>query len=486
MRLALKNIPVFLFILLLLIGAINSALAEEDKSAPDVYMADLINQARDNPLAMAVLVGKDPDQVIKDFPDKEIILKHGVPQIKVNKKIRAAALAHAEDMIKNQYYAHISPEGKNLADRLLEYGYAPDLTGEVLGMIFFNNLINSDDAVWAMFKNMYAKELTAEAQPKWNILNPAFTEMGVSVAKGRFQVDDRPFNVFMSVCDFASSETDLYAAVKRFHQTINRVRVNPSVIIDVIESSYNAIVNQLGREHDWKLYEGLPPLALDEALDNAAAEKLEKLFSGACEAGKSGIFFVENSNNEYLDQYGYAAENSRRVCIRKLVAPHVSPAEAAVGLLRKLIVSELASGRPVFAFGEDVTDVGIAIDYRNVLGANGKEMHEFLAVVEFARPIEKQSYLIGNLSASTILDEESAMIPKVGCPIELVYLGPKGGGAVSSQLQYTGPLGGYQAAVKKGLYQLNVVTVGGKVVHSEQILQENSTNRINNIIISGN
>jgi len=407
MRLTLKNILVFFFMLLPCIGAINYALAEEVKPAPDEYMADLINQARDNPLAMAVLVGKDPDQVIKNFPDKEIILEHGVPQITVNNKVQAAAFAHAEDMIVSQYYAHISPEGNNLADRLLEYGYVPNLTGEVLGMIFFNNLINPNDAVWAMFKNMYSKELTPAAQTNWNILNPAFTEMGIRVTKGRFQVDERPFNVFMSVCDFASSQTDLYAAGKRFQQTLNRVRVNPSVIIDVIDSSYNTIVNQLGREHDWKLYEGLAPLALDDALENAAAEKLEKLSSGSGEAGKSGILFVENGNNEYLDKYGYTAENSRRVFIRKLVEPHVAPADAAVGLLRKLIVSELASGRPVFAFGEDVTDVGIAIDYRNVLGANGKEMHEFLAVVEFARPIEKQGYVLGNLSASATLEEKT-------------------------------------------------------------------------------
>jgi len=56
------------------------------------------------------------------------------PGLVWNDRLQAAATAHAQDMAKRGYFAHESPEGGTLADRLRTAGYAYRAAGENIAL----------------------------------------------------------------------------------------------------------------------------------------------------------------------------------------------------------------------------------------------------------------------------------------------------------------------------------------------------------------
>ena len=51
---------------------------------------------------------------------------HGLQRLERDRRLRRAADAYARDMAKRTYFAHTSPEGETLADRLRAVGYIDD------------------------------------------------------------------------------------------------------------------------------------------------------------------------------------------------------------------------------------------------------------------------------------------------------------------------------------------------------------------------
>ena len=98
--------------------------------------------------------------------------KAGVPLLKPDPKLDAAAQRHAEDMLSRAYFAHESPEGKTVRERATAAGYDWRSIGE----------------------NIAEGQLTVtEVMDTWmhspghrrNILDPGFRELGVGLALGR-------------------------------------------------------------------------------------------------------------------------------------------------------------------------------------------------------------------------------------------------------------------------------------------------------------
>ncbi len=83
------------------------------------------------------------------------------------------ALAKAQDMLTNQYFAHISPSDKGIDSFLNMFGYHYDLAGENLAMGFSGSadVVNA----WIKSKTHYA-----------NLTDPNFTEIGVAMSTGKF------------------------------------------------------------------------------------------------------------------------------------------------------------------------------------------------------------------------------------------------------------------------------------------------------------
>ena len=52
---------------------------------------------------------------------------HGLPTLRSSARLNAAADAHSADMVARGYFAHVTPEGRSVADRVRATGYlGPD------------------------------------------------------------------------------------------------------------------------------------------------------------------------------------------------------------------------------------------------------------------------------------------------------------------------------------------------------------------------
>jgi uncharacterized protein YkwD len=118
---------------------------------------------------------------------------NGLASLSENKKLDESALMKAQDMLKNQYFEHVSPSGVGPSELAGKVQYEFLVVGENLAMgIFFND----QDLVDAWMASPGHRE---------NILNKSYSEIGVAVVKGTFEgkitwMAVQEFGVSASVC----------------------------------------------------------------------------------------------------------------------------------------------------------------------------------------------------------------------------------------------------------------------------------------------
>ena len=142
-------------------------------------LLDLINQAREDPLAMASSLGMDPDQILEDLPELTEILTQGIPPLSFNKNLYAAATAHAWDMLENCYYSHDSLDGRTVDDRVRGNGYIPEVSGETMRLLATETFVEPAEGARIHFEKIFMRELSPGCIDR-NILNPELKEAGIS------------------------------------------------------------------------------------------------------------------------------------------------------------------------------------------------------------------------------------------------------------------------------------------------------------------
>lgn len=103
-----------------------------------------------------------------------------LPALLESHELTQAALEKVSDMALNNYFAHISPAGRGLANWLQKIGYKYSLAGENLAVGF-----SRPEDVVAAWKN--------SPTHYDNIINRDFKEIGVAVADGKFNQVDTAF-----------------------------------------------------------------------------------------------------------------------------------------------------------------------------------------------------------------------------------------------------------------------------------------------------
>ncbi|MFA6466375.1 MAG: CAP domain-containing protein [Patescibacteria group bacterium] len=97
----------------------------------------------------------------------------GINQLKENQVLNQAALNKAQDMLLNQYFAHVSPDDRALRHWLYDLSYNFRFAGENLAIGFSD--ANDVVAAWKESPTHYS-----------NIIDPDFTEIGVGVVSGDY------------------------------------------------------------------------------------------------------------------------------------------------------------------------------------------------------------------------------------------------------------------------------------------------------------
>jgi uncharacterized protein YkwD len=88
--------------------------------------------------------------------------------------LRRAAAAHARDMVRRTFFAHVSPSGSTLAARVRRAGYPGSTLGENIG--WGTGSLGTPDAI----VDAWMKSPPHRA----NILHPRFRDLGVGVTLG--------------------------------------------------------------------------------------------------------------------------------------------------------------------------------------------------------------------------------------------------------------------------------------------------------------
>lgn len=96
----------------------------------------------------------------------------GVGALALNSQLNQAAMLKAQDMLADNYFAHIAPDGTKPWAFIQEVGYSYSAAGENLAMDF-----TEAESVQAAFMN--------SPSHKKNILNPKYKEMGIAVVTGK-------------------------------------------------------------------------------------------------------------------------------------------------------------------------------------------------------------------------------------------------------------------------------------------------------------
>lgn len=153
-------------------------------------------------IGLPLVAWLSPD-LLKDQADQIVALTNQaraeaqVPLLQENQILNQAAYAKASDMILQQYFAHVGPDHKSLADWLSAAGYRYEVAGENLAMGF-----SKPEAVLAAWR----KSQTHYA----NIIDRDFTQIGVGVVSGPYEGEA---TVFVAQF-FGRPATAVTAAVK--------------------------------------------------------------------------------------------------------------------------------------------------------------------------------------------------------------------------------------------------------------------------------
>lgn len=100
--------------------------------------------------------------------------KAGLNELKINPTLSQAAQMKGEDMLKHDYFAHISPTGVTPWFWINKVGYTYEIAGENLAIDF----TEAEDVVAAWLASPTHKE---------NMLLSSYTETGIAVVSGEFQ-----------------------------------------------------------------------------------------------------------------------------------------------------------------------------------------------------------------------------------------------------------------------------------------------------------
>lgn len=116
----------------------------------------------------------------------------------------AAAQRMADDVRTRHYFSHVTPDGRNLADRVGDTGYIPDnptwTLGENLG--WGSGALSSPISIVTGWMNSPGHRA--------NVLDPTYEDIGIGVAQGSPMPQNRSGMVF--VADFGSQGTPVASA----------------------------------------------------------------------------------------------------------------------------------------------------------------------------------------------------------------------------------------------------------------------------------
>ncbi len=215
---------------------------------------------------------------------------------------------------------------------------------------------------------MLKDELLNRAEGRWNILNPGFTDVGVSVETGVVALGGSLFNVYTAVCDYGlpfepTAEEELFLVL------VNQARWDPAAFMASVSLSEEHLMTDL-REDRVSFFAGMPPLYPDFALSRAARGHAEDMLA-------QGYFSTESLDGrtpaDRIAEAGYldALQSGELQGLLALCGDR-TPVEQVEAFFRRMAVSELTRTLPedrlIFNPGLREAGIGFAAGVCESLG----------------------------------------------------------------------------------------------------------------------
>jgi uncharacterized protein YkwD len=104
--------------------------------------------------------------------------RHGLPPLRLNKKLSKAARRHAHDMVRRDYFGHDTPGGGSFVDRIRSTGYMKNASRWSVG----------ENIAWGSHDRSAPRAITEmwmnSPGHRANILSASFREVGIGLAIG--------------------------------------------------------------------------------------------------------------------------------------------------------------------------------------------------------------------------------------------------------------------------------------------------------------
>lgn len=168
---------------------------------PEAELLRLINQARANPLGVAESLGIDTAVFLEGRPELRAAFEQGLPPLTINGSLLSASGAHVREMLENNYYGKLSPDGRTYQERIEASGYRFEAAGEALGITWFTDSIDPLLAAGRIFESMLRYELEPSNSGNLTILDPRMQEAGIAFGKGVLRSGNEEWNVYLAICD---------------------------------------------------------------------------------------------------------------------------------------------------------------------------------------------------------------------------------------------------------------------------------------------
>ena len=154
-----------------------SKIEEIEKSLPKIVQSADRKKVELPPPLKLLVEEKEPGFLTRQGIVDQTNIKRGLkglPPLKENALLDRSAQFKAEDMLKNQYFAHQSPLGEGVGDLANKFGYQYLIIGENLAM---GNFVDDKELVEAWMASPGHRE---------NILG-SYKEIGIGIKKGIFE-----------------------------------------------------------------------------------------------------------------------------------------------------------------------------------------------------------------------------------------------------------------------------------------------------------
>ena len=441
-----KLIRIFLFTLPFLYpGVCQEVFSKEPLPAEEVSLLELINKARKDPLGMAESLGIARETVLQDLPGLNAVLTEGLPPLGFNENLHKAATGHTGDMIANIYYSHDSPDGRTYRERIRESGYHAAVCGESLGMIAFQNFMDTAEAVRTIFESIFLAELDPETTKDRNILNPAITEAGIGFGSGQFTAGGSTLNAYLATFDFGQPVVDTGAIELALLSMLNSARNNPDLAFlssgidrESAAEAYGALA--------WALTRPLAPLARDEILHGTATAHNHDM--------RDNFYFDIISTDgstpfERVASTGYGpawAGESLGITLGVLDDPHADDVFSIARRFYEILLKydvDPQSGVQRNIFNPFMSEAGIGVEtvFRDT-GKGDDQSLSYVVVADFGRPLDPRAFVMGTVyvdnNENGVIDENEEL---PGLKITLL---PVDGLAGQEIMTETAPTGRYQ------------------------------------------